>query len=493
MVDGLGSTQRTSGSQDPVRRRRILAPATSRTLAYNLHEGYRITCTKHIVVPSTVLREGFYWGGRIHRGEAMDYIRRVVDSVLDELLPSLPAIALEGPRAVGKTRTSMRRAKTVHRLDDPAQRQVIQAQPTRLVEGPAPILIDEWQRVPESWDVVRRAVDDDPTPGRFLLTGSATPTDRPTHSGAGRIVTVRMRPLTLAERDIESPTVSLRDLLNGEAGSIEGRTEVTLSDYTEEIVASGFPGLRAFAGRARREQLDGYLRRIAEVDFEELGRSVRRPGTLRRWMTAYAAATATTASYETIRDAATGGEGDKPSHTTTRPYRDILGQLWIIDHVPAWIPSSNYLSQLTRSPKHHLADPGLSCSLLGIGSGALLKGEESGPGVPRDGTLLGHLFESLVTLSVRVYAGAAEAELGHLRTRGGRHEVDLIVRRRDNRVVALEVKVGRTVDDEDVAHLHWLRERIGEDLLDAAVITAGSQAYRRPDGIAVVPAVLLGP
>lgn len=423
----------------------------------------------------------------------MDYIPRLVDDLLEELQPALPAISLEGPKAVGKTRTALRRANTVYRLDDPAQEEVARAEPARLIQGTPPILIDEWQRVPESWDLVRRAVDEEPTPGRFLLTGSATPTQKPTHSGAGRIVTVRMRPLTLAERGLAAPTVSLAALLTGKESELQGKTHLVLSDYADEIVASGFPGLRLLEGRPLREQLNGYLRRIVEVDFHQLGHSVRKPSTLRRWMTAYAAATSTTASYETIRDAATSGDGDKPSYNATRPYREILEQLWIIDQVPAWIPSRNPLSQLTQSPKHHLADPALSARLIGIGTGALLEGDAPGPQVPRDGTLLGHLFESLVTLSVRVYAEASEARVRHLRTRGGRHEIDLIVERDDNRIVALEVKLSRTVDDDDVKHLLWLRDRIGDDLLDAVVVTTGPEAYRRSDGIGVVPAGLLGP
>lgn len=423
----------------------------------------------------------------------MRYIPRIVDGLLDELQAALPAISLEGAKAVGKTRTAMRRAGTVYRLDDPAQREIVEADPTRLVEGAPPILIDEWQRVPESWDIVRRAVDDDSTPGRFLLTGSATPSERPTHSGAGRIVTVRMRPLTLAERELDMPAVSLKDLLGGGRPDIRGQTELTLSDYTREIVSSGFPGLRHLEERPMREQLNGYLHRIVDVDFEQLGRSVRKPGTLRRWMTAFAAATSTSASYETIRDAATSGEGKKPSYSATRPYRETLERLWIIDQVPAWIPSRNYLSQLTQKPKHHLDDPALAARLLGIGAGRLLKGEEPGPDIPRDGTLLGHLFESLVTQSLRVYADAAEGRIAHIRTRGGRHESDLIVERGDSRIVALEVKLSRSVDDGDVQHLLWLQDQIGDDLLDAVVVTTGPRAYRRKDGIAVIPAALLGP
>ena len=423
----------------------------------------------------------------------MPYLRRVVDDELDELAPSLPAIAIEGAKGVGKTETALQRAATVHRLDDPAQRAIAQAAPDRLLDGPRPVLLDEWQRVPSVWDGVRRAVDAGAEPGAFLLTGSASPVHPPTHSGAARVVTVRMRPLSLAERGLAEPTVSVRALLTGARPDVRGATDVSLADYTREIVGSGFPGLRHLSGRPLRAQLDGYLRRIVDADFPEMGRDVRRPQLLRRWMAAYAAATATSASYETLRDAATPGEADKPARTTTAPYRDVLERLWIVDPVPAWAPTRNAVARLTRSPKHHLADPALAARLLGVGEDALLSGQDAGPPVPRDGTLLGHLFESLVALSVRVYAQAAEAGVGHLRTAGGKQEVDLIVERDDRRVVAVEVKLSGAVGDRDVRHLLWLRDRLGDDLLDAVVVTTGPQAYRRPDGVAVVPAALLGP
>lgn len=422
-----------------------------------------------------------------------DYISRIVDRELDELLPSLPAVCLEGPKAVGKTETALRRAGTVYRLDDPAQRQVIEAEPARIREGELPILVDEWQRVPSTWDVLRRAVDEDSSAGRFLLTGSATPGQRPTHSGAGRIVTLRMRPLTLAERGMGTPTVNLRDLAGGERPPVEGRSEQSLGDYVNAILESGYPGLQHLEGRPLRAQLNGYQRRIVDVEFRQAGRDVRNPETLRRWMRAYAAATATTASYETIRDAATAGHGDKPAKTTTIPYREILEQIWILDPLPAWIPSRNYFSRLSRSPKHHLTDPALAARLLRIGRGGLLEGAEGGVAMPRDGTLLGHLFESLITLCMRVYAQSLEAEVSHFRLRGGRREVDLILERDDRRVVAMEVKLGRVVRDSDVEHLLWLGDRLGDDLMDSVVITTGPEAYRRPDGVAVVPAALLGP
>jgi len=428
----------------------------------------------------------------VRNGSPDPYLPRVVDAELDELLGALPAVALEGPKGVGKTGTALRRAATVVELDDPARRVVAEADPRVVLNGPTPILIDEWQHVPAVWDAVRRAVDENPDPNRFLLTGSAGPATPPTHSGAGRIVTLRLRPLSLAERGVGSPSVSLADLLAGERRPVEGSTEVSLVDYVREIMVSGFPGMRRLSGRALRAQLDGYLRRVVDRDFAEQGITLRNPDGLLRWMKAYAAATATCASFESIRDASTGGQGDKPARTTVQPYREILERLWILDPVEAWHPTRNRLSRLAQPPKHHVADPALACRLLGLGEEGLLAGGGAGAFAARDGALLGRLFESLVTLGIRVFAQAAEARVFHLRQHGGQREVDLVVERADQRVVAIEVKLGAEVKDRDVRHLLWLREQLGDDLLDAVVIHTGPQAYRRRDGIAVVPAALLG-
>jgi hypothetical protein len=422
----------------------------------------------------------------------MAYVPRVVDGELDELLGALPAVAMEGPKGVGKTATAERRARTVYRLDEPAQRELAEADPNALTAADPPVLIDEWQHVPSTWDAVRRAVDRDATPGRFFLAGSAAPNKAPRHSGAGRIVSLRMRPLSLAERKLAKATVSVHTLLSGPRRPLHGKTTVGLQTYAREIVASGFPGMRHLSGRALRAQLDGYLRRIVDRDLVDQGVRIRRPDALHRWMAAYAAATATTTSLDKIRNAATAGDGETASRATTLGYRDVLERLWIVDTVAGWAPTRNQLTRLTQAPKHHLADPALAARLLGVDEHALLDGARSPHPTPRDGTLMGQLFESLVTLSVRVYAQSAEARVRHLRTKEGRHEIDIIVERADHRIVAMEVKLGATVTDDDVKHLHWLREELGKDVVDTIVVTTGPQAYRRPDGVGVVPAALLG-
>ncbi|MFV0435347.1 MAG: ATP-binding protein [Leucobacter sp.] len=407
------------------------------------------------------------------------------------MFPELAAISLDGPKGVGKTATGSRRAATVVALDEPHRAEELAADPGFIARVPKPLLLDEWQRLPRVWDLVRRAVDDDRTGGQFLLAGSAAPVEVPAHSGAGRIASLRMRPLSIAERVDHDPTVSLNALLDGDS-EVRGQTDWDLPSYVREIVSSGFPGIRDLPDRARRLALDGYLARIVERDMIEQGYRVRAPAALRSWLRAYAEATSSTASYTTILDAATVGESDKPSKPTTIAYRDVLSQLWLLDPVEAWRPYGADLGRLSLAPKHHLADPALAARLMDLDERSLLSISGHAMLGPQQGAALGRLFEGLVTLSMQTYAQATEAKLWHFRDRAGAHEVDLIVESR-GRVVAIEIKLAATVGAEDVRHLNWLQERLGDRLAARVVVTTGPTAYRRSDGVAVVPLALLGP
>ena len=423
----------------------------------------------------------------------MDYLRRIVDAELDELFGQVPAIALDGPKGVGKTTTAEQRAMGLAKLDSKSVRESITADPELILRRMRPLLIDEWQKVPEVWDVVRRAVDADPSGGQFLLTGSASPHAGATaHSGAGRIGRLRMRPMTLSERGVARPEVSLAELLSGSRPALAATSSMRLADYAAEILTSGYPAFRSLSPRALRFQLDSYLRNAVDRDVQEQGLNVRKPESMLAWLRAYASATATTANYTQILDAATPGHADKPARGTAISYRDALTSLWLLDPVPAWTPGGSPMTRLGQTPKHHLADPALAARLLGLTLDALLDGQGTPIG-PQEGTMLGHLFESLVTLCVRVAAQAADADVAHLRTRNGDHEIDLVLVRDDGRILAIEVKLASTVDDKDVRHLHWLAGQLGDRLLDALVINTGPASYRRPDGIGVVPLALLGP
>jgi predicted AAA+ superfamily ATPase len=420
-----------------------------------------------------------------------DYRRRILDNTLDELQPYLRAVSIHGPKGVGKTATAMQRAASVIDLSLPGQREIVTADPSILTRLPGPVLVDEWQRLPEVWDHVRHAVDAGSPPGHFIVAGSSAPRGTVVHSGAGRIVPMRMRPLSVAERGIETQTVSLAALLH-ENRDVGGATALRLTDYVEEITASGFPAIRGLPPRVRRAELDAYLDNVVQREFPEQGYPVRRPAVLRAWLAAYAAATSTTTAYAKILDAATAGLANKPAKETTLAYRDALSSLWLLDAIPPWIPSRNHLDRLAQSPKHHLADPALVARLLGLDDSALLRAEQGSTDLS-EGTILGALFEHLAALSIHTYAEAAEARVGHLRTRNNDHEVDLIVQHADGRILGIEVKLADRVEDADVKHLRWLRNRIGKDLIDAVVIYAGQHAYRRNDDVAAVPLALFGP
>ncbi len=425
----------------------------------------------------------------------MAYHRRIIDDTLDELFPHLAAVALEGAKGVGKTATAYQRASTVLDLSNPPRRQSVAGNHDLVTEVEPPVLIDEWQLEPTVWDRIKRAVDDGAPGGTFLLAGSAgVPPDARVHSGAGRIVSLPMRPLSVAERDLDQSTVSLRDILAGKATSIEGSTTCGVSEYTEEILRSGFPGIRQLPERARNAQLDSYLARIVDRELPENGVSVRRPTALRQWLAAYGAATSSDAAYSTILDAATPGEGDKPARQTVAIYREQLARLFVLDPLPAWTASFTPLTRLTHTPKHHLVDPALAARLTGVGTDGLLRGDGRRVTTRADtSTWLGALFESLVVQSVRVYAQAADAMVGHLRTKDTVHEVDVIVERPDRGIIAIEIKLSGSVDDSDVRHLDWLRATLGDRVIDRVVINTGPYAYRRADGVAVVPLALLGP
>lgn len=424
----------------------------------------------------------------------MAYQHRIIDDHLDVLLPDIQAILLDGAKGVGKTETALQRAASVFRLDDPAHLQIVQASPELALEQPGPVLFDEWQRFPPIWDAVKRAVDSKVSGlGPFLLTGSAYVPGATTHSGAGRIHELRMRPMTLPERGVTTPAVSIKSLLEGGADIGIINSAFKLVDYVDEIVDSGFPGIRPLKQRVRQAQLDSYLNNIVRKDVREAGQNVRRPEAIIAWMRGYAAATATPTSWEKIRNAATPGDDIKPAKTTLRPYIEILRMLRILDEVPAWLPTKNHLSVLGQAAKHHLADPALAVRILGLTTEKLISGEVAGNFIPRDGTFLGALFESLVILNVRVFAQPLNAKVFHLRTSDNRHEVDLILESEQGRILGIEVKLSPVVTDDDVKHLLWLKEKAKTEVSDLVIITTGNSAYRRTDGVAVVPLALLGP
>ncbi|MDO4242032.1 MAG: ATP-binding protein [Microbacteriaceae bacterium] len=415
----------------------------------------------------------------------MSYLERTVDAELDYLLSDLAAVAIDGPKGVGKSYTARRRSDTEWRLDDPAQLEIARSDFWLKTVPEGTLLIDEWQYLPQVWDSVRRQVDFGAPPGRFILTGSATPVNAAgTHSGAGRIVSLRMRPMALHERGIVTPTISFEKVLNGTAGDILGTSSFSLADYAAAIASSGFPAIMKASPRSRKAMLDAYLARVIDRDLPDQGYDVRRPEILRRWMSAYAAASSTNAAYSTLLDATTGGDGSQPAKETTIAYREHLSRLWLVDPVHGWLAANNPIKRLMQAPKHQLADPALAARLLSLTETSLVSSAGA--------HMFGPLFESLATLTVRVCAQLAQARVNHMRIQGGDREIDLIVTGPEGQILAIEVKMAASIDDRDVRHLLWLRDQIPDKVVDLVVLNTGPGAYRRPDGVVVIPLAMLG-
>lgn len=415
-----------------------------------------------------------------------EYIPRIADTRLKWRLGALGAVVIEGIKSCGKTATARQFAASEVLLDaDPDATRAVEVDPQIVLDGDTPRLLDEWQRAPLLWDLVRRAVDDRGKPGQFILTGSATPRDDyPRHSGAGRIATLRMRTMTLTEKRATIPTVSIAELFRGE-NVPSSRSELAFRDYVHHVVVGGWPQLVGAEEATSRAFLDGYIDAIVEHDIDEVSGTTRNPRLVRRFLHAYAQLTAHTATVSTIvaRARDDPSEPDGPSRYTAEPYLDALSRMMIVDEVPAWDPSVRSSKRLLSTPKRMLGDPSLAATLLGVSSDGLLG----------DLQTLGFLFESLVAHDLRVYAEAAEAFCYHYREHDGRLEVDYVLEDRGGEWIGVEVKLGDSQIDLAAQSLKRLAQRVPRPPKALVIITTGSFSYSRDDGVSVVPLGSLGP
>ncbi len=431
----------------------------------------------------------------------MAYQPRIVDQQLRQLLDRYPAVTIEGARGVGKATTAKRVAESVFSLEQPDVLEEVRANPAVVAEASAPVLIDEWHLFPKVMNTVKHVVDDGRKPGGFILTGSpGRSIERDTHSGIGRVVSLHMRPMSLVERQLEAPTVSLGELLDREPTDISGNSSLGKHDYASTLLKSGYPQCFGEPLDYSLPFLEGYLAQLTRQDMQQESVTTRQtaPGPILRWLTGYAMATATEAKFKTIIDWVHSRDGETPARTTTDHYRTVLDKLGVIEEQEPWKQPSLPIPKCKTSVLHHLVDPALAAHLMSIEAvDDLLKSEGKSSDMAAGKRVFGLLFQSLITQSVRVYAEANNANVRWLATAKhksrSQHEVDIIVRNRRGAVVGVEVKLNNLVDDDDTRHLRWLRRELGARWSDGIVIYTGADAYRRADGIGVVPAALLGP
>jgi predicted AAA+ superfamily ATPase len=384
---------------------------------------------------------------------------------------------LVGPRATGKTRTGERRAANVVRLDRKTEAVAFEGDPDAALRAtPEPVLLDEWQMVPDVLGAVRRAVDSEPRPGRFLLTGSVRATlENDIWPATGRLVRLAMYPMSQREiaGRISGPTFFDR-LANGD-GPSSPNEPLDLLGYVELALRSGFPepALR-LTGQPREAWLEGYVNDLLTHDVEQLEESPTRrrdSQRMRRYFEAYALNSAGVADHKTIYDAA------QVNKLTAVAYEDLLSGLLIAEQVPAW--TSNRLKRLVRQPKRYLVDPALIAAALRIDE----------QGVMRDGNLLGRVLDTFVAAQLRpeLAASSTRPRLHHLRTEQGRHEVDLIAELAGERLIGIEVKAGSVATADDARHLAWLREEIGERFVAGVVLHTGARTYEVGERIVAAP------
>ncbi|MEO6208353.1 MAG: DUF4143 domain-containing protein [Candidatus Limnocylindrales bacterium] len=409
------------------------------------------------------------------------YRPRYADGELAARLGATGAVLIEGPRGCGKTETARQVARSEVRLDvDDEARAAGHVAPAVLLEGDRPRLIDEWQLVPAIWNQVRRDVDAHPNqPGRFILTGSAVPVDDTTrHSGALRFTRLRMRPMSLAESGHSTGDVSLAALLAGEDPRAAD-PGLTISALAERVAVGGWPALLGRSIDQALVALRGYLDETRRVDMVRLDGTRRDPENVARVLRSLARNVATSASARAIAADVGGADGPIDYHTVL-DYVNGLTRLFIVEDLPAWSPALRSRSILRAAPTRHFVDPSLAVAALDTRPERLV----------RDVQTFGLLFESLVVRDLRIYAQAVDATVFHYRDNNGL-EADAIVQGRDGRWAAFEVKLGQAAIDLAANNLLRLADRIDTEKHGApvalAVITGWGVAYRRADGVSVIP------
>ena len=421
------------------------------------------------------------------------YEKRLIDSILKEYVDELPAILLEGAKAVGKTETCKQLASTEYRMDNAAQRELLQNNPEIILQNSKPVLIDEWQLAPSLWSYVRHAVDDELPNGSVLFTGSSIRVNSRIHSGAGRIIRLKLRPYSIEERNLSDSYIRIEDLFNFDSkATVNGETDKTLVDYLDEIYRSGFPGIRNKSERIRKVLLKSYVTNIAEHEFEENGFKILNPHSLLAWMRIYAASIGTETKQSTLINAATASDAI-PSAPTVSKYREALEILDITDEVQPFLPMGKIYGNLAKGTKHFMLDPAIALSLLGVEKDELIDYQ-----VPKyvskfHQTLTGQLIESFVYQSLVVYADVNDAQLSYYRNSRGTREIDFILQK-GQRLILFEVKTNPDVKDAYVRHLNWFEDEIGDEFkVTKVLLNTGRYAYtRQEDHVHVIPLALLG-
>ena len=420
------------------------------------------------------------------------YRKRLIESQIARSLKSAGAVSIEGPKNCGKTWCARSMSNSEYSLVDPdndfINLRMAREDPSSALDGDEPHLIDEWQDVPKIWDAVRYTVDKDGRKGRFILCGSSS-SDKAqrSHSGAARIVDVKMQTMSLYESGDSSGKVSLRGLFDGNFSTVKGKTP-GLEGIAWLVVRGGWPGLLDSDEDSVGILLSDYIGKMCEEDAQKVDGKRRDVAKLKRLFRSLARNESTMANKKKLSSDMMQYENDGIDNDTVNDYLDVFDRLHLIEDQPAYSPNYRSPVRVGKNPKRHLTDPSLAVAALGLDRKSLKS----------DLNTLGFLFEALCERDLRIYAGTFGGELYHYHDHSGR-EIDAVVELKNEGWGAFEIKLGQESIDDAAKNLKRIRDFMHNDESAVeprflCVITGlGGSAYRREDGVYVVPITALGP
>jgi len=416
-----------------------------------------------------------------------EYKQRIADRILERKVLGKGAVLIEGPKWCGKTTTAKQLAKSVLDLGDASvlkqSSQMIEISPKSLLEGATPRLIDEWQALPPIWDSIRSEVDKRGEPSQFILTGSSVLPDanETIHSGTGRFAHVMMRPMSLYESGESTGSFSLKELFAGKTPDVQ-ENSLELEDIAYLTCRGGWPWATLISREVALDQAFDYVDSVIKRDIQRVDKVKRSPERTMLLLRSYARNISQQVSYSTIRKDMLSNDSSTLDEDTVADYIKALKKLFVIEDLAAWNPNIRSKAAIRTSDTRHFVDPSIGTAALGLGPQDLINDLQS----------LGLLFEDMVVRDLRVYAEALDGELFHYRDSSGL-ECDTVLHRRNGSYALLEVKLGgEDKINEGAASMIELANNIDTDKMPApsfmaVIIGVGKYAYRRKDGVYVIP------
>lgn len=413
------------------------------------------------------------------------YLSRIADKILADRLESSGAVLIEGPKWCGKTRTATEISKSQLYMQDPdktlSYMKAADTKPSLLLKGETPRLLDEWQMAPVLWDAVRFMVDQRGKTGQFILTGSAVPQDNVVqHTGTGRISRIMMRPMSLFESNESNGTISLSELFNGKT-DIEAFSDLTIEQIAFAIVRGGWPASVEDTKKSALRRAVDYVEAVINADVSRVDNIEKNPVRVRALLRSLARNISTIATIKTIHDDIAMSDTDESiSEKTISQYLNALNRIFVTENLPAWNPALRSKTAIRTSPKRQFVDPSIATAIMRLTPERLLD----------DFNYFGFLFESLCDRDLRIYTEAIDGEVFHYRDSSGL-ESDAVIVLNDGRWAAVEIKLGSKEIEDAAKHLIELKNKVNtQKMMEPSflmILTGAEIAYRRDDGVLVVP------